>query len=127
MISDIINCLLNRGKSTSVATFYWLVEAYRRRDGYQHIPEQSMKSLDTLSAGYSLLWESHDIQQVLCSLDIFSDSPFYEKYHKIFTLIRNRYHHVLKQFGIGVDEIQAIYEDFHARNVVTFFSEKLKT
>jgi hypothetical protein len=106
--------------ASAVAAFYWLFEAYRRRDGYKVVPELSRRSLDILAAGDKLLWGESDIEECLCQLDIFTDSVFYKEYHDVFILIRSKYHSILKQFGIDVSEIKELFADFYNRNAIVF-------
>lgn len=106
--------------ASSVAAFYWLFEAYRRRDGYKIVPELSRRSLDIMEAGDKLLWREADIQECLCQLDIYTDSVFYKEYHDIFSLIRSKYHAILKQFGIDVSEIKDLFTDFYNKNAIVF-------
>lgn len=106
--------------ASSVAAFYWLFEAYRRRDGYKVVPELSSRSLDILDVGNKLLWGENDIQECLCQLDIYPDSVFYNEYHNIFSLIRSKYRSILSQFGIDVSEIKDLFADFYQRNAIVF-------
>jgi hypothetical protein len=111
--------------ASSVAAFYWLVEAYRRRDGaYKIRHEQSIKTLDMVSFCYGLLWGGEDLEQCLCRLDIFPKSVFYEDYFDAFTIIRNKYHEILNHFGINVSEVQKAFEEFHNENAVVFVPRK---
>lgn len=112
--------------ASSVAGFYWLVDAYRRRDGYAVIPQQSMKTLDAVSGGYDLLWGSSDIQQCLCQLGIYTRSEFYDDYHAIFSKVRVEYRSILKRFGIDVAELQDILKEFHSKNAIVFSPGKLR-
>lgn len=106
--------------ASSVVSFHWLFEAYRRRDGYKIMPELNIRALDLMAAGLELFWGEEDIQSCLCRMDIFSDSAFYEVYQCQFRLIRERYKSLLQQFGINVAEVKELLTDFDHAHAIVF-------